>query len=89
MICIDTFVDDFVKRLKTVFNNRIWFVGLQGSYARGEADESSDVDIVVILDELSVSDVEVYNQLLDKISERELMCGFISGKNELLNWNES
>ena len=42
MICIDTFVDDFVKRLKTVFNNRIWFVGLQGSYARGEADESSD-----------------------------------------------
>ena len=89
MIDIDVFVDDFVKRLRAVFDNRIWFVGLQGSYARGEADESSDVDIVVILDELSVSDVELYNQLLDKISERELMCGFISGKNELLNWNES
>lgn len=89
MTDIDVFVDDFVKRLKAVFNNRIWFVGLQGSYARGEANENSDIDMVVILDELSVSDVEVYNQLLDKISERDLMCGFISGKNELLNWNES
>ena len=87
MIDIDIFIDDFIKRLKKVFNNRLWFIGLQGSYARGEATENSDIDMVVILDELSVSDIEKYNQLLDSISERNLMCGFISGKNELMNWN--
>ena len=87
MIDIDIFIDDFIKRLKKVFNNRLWFIGLQGSYARGEATENSDIDMVVILDELSVSDIEKYNQLLDSISERNLMCGFISGKSELMNWN--
>lgn len=87
MIEIDVFINDFVERLKAVFPNRLWFVGLQGSYARGEATENSDIDIVVILDELSVSDIKKYNQLLNRIPERELMCGFISGKNELLNWN--
>ena len=89
MIVIDVFIDDFVKQLKSVFHGRLCFVGLQGSYARGEATENSDIDVVVILDEFSVSDIETYNQLLDNISERNLMCGFISGKNELLNWNVS
>lgn len=87
MINIEAFIDDFVKCLKDVFNDRLWFVGLQGSYARGEATENSDIDMVVILDELSVSDIEEYNQLLDGIPERNLMCGFISGKKELMNWN--
>ncbi|MDE5669936.1 MAG: nucleotidyltransferase domain-containing protein [Eubacterium sp.] len=89
MIDIDVFVDDFVKRLRAVFDNRIWFVGLQGSYARGEADENSDVDMVVILNELSECDIERYNQLLAAIPERNLMCGFLSGKKELFNWNKS
>ena len=86
---IDVFVDNFVKRLKAVFGNRIWFIGLQGSYARGEENENSDIDMVVILDKLSASDIERYNQLLDGIPERKLMCGFLSGKSELLNWNKS
>lgn len=89
MIDIDVFVDDFVKRLRAVFDNRIWFVGLQGSYACGEADENSDVDMVVILNELSECDIERYNQLLAAIPERNLMCGFLSGKKELFNWNKS
>lgn len=89
MINIDVFIDNFVKQLKAVFDSRLWFVGLQGSYARGEATENSDIDMVVILDELSVSDIEKYNQLLNSISERNMMCGFISGKNELMNWNVS
>lgn len=89
MVNIEKFTDDFTKKLLNVFGNRLWFVGLQGSYARGEATESSDIDIVVILDELSALDIEKYNQFLDNFAERNLMCGFISGKNELFNWNAS
>lgn len=89
MINIKIFINSFLKLIKNEFGSRIWFAGLQGSYARGEADENSDIDVVVILDNLTVYDIERYNQLLDSIPERKLMCGFISGKNELLKWNAS
>lgn len=87
MVNMDVFLNTFFGMLKKVFSSRIWFAGLQGSYARGEADENSDIDIVVILDMLSADDIEKYNRLLDGLPERKHMCGFIAGKNELLNWN--
>ncbi len=82
-------MNTFLQRLNDTFSQRIWFVGLQGSYAREEATESSDIDIVVILDELSVSDIKTYNSMLDTLPDRELICGFLSGKNEILNWESS
>ena len=63
--------------------------GLQGSYGRGEATEKSDIDIVVILDELSPADIKTYNTMLDTLPNRELICGFLSGKSEILNWESS
>lgn len=89
MVDIDRFLDDFVERLKIYFGERIWFVGLQGSYARNEATDKSDIDLVVILDELTSLDIETYNKLLDSLPNRELMCGFLSGEKELLNWDPS
>ena len=71
------------------FENRVWFVGLQGSYGRGEATETSDIDVVVILDELSAKDILIYNDMLNTMSHRDLICGFLSGKNELMNWEPS
>ena len=89
MIDITTWIQDFLQKLNHKFENRVWFVGLQGSYGRGEATEKSDIDIVVILDELSTSDIWDYNAMLDSLSHRELICGFLSGKKELLNWEPS
>ena len=89
MIDIRTWMDGFLKALHDTFGNRVWFVGLQGSHGRGEATETSDIDIVVILDELSASDIGEYNAMLDTLSNRELICGFLSGKDELLGWESS
>ena len=89
MIDITTWMDGFLKALHDNFESRVWFVGLQGSYGRGEATETSDIDVVVILEELSASDIHKYNAMLDTLSHRELICGFLSGKNELLNWETS
>jgi len=89
MIEITTWMDGFLKVLNDNFENRVWFVGLQGSYGRGEATETSDIDVVVILDELSASDVQKYNAMLDALPHRELICGFLSGKDELLHWEPS
>ena len=86
MIDITEWMNVFLQRLNHKFENRVWFVGLQGSYGRGEARDTSDIDIVVILDELSASDIQNYNAMLDGLPHRELICGFLSGKNEILNW---
>ncbi len=89
MIDIKTWIEVFLKALNQTFENRVWFVGLQGSYGRGEATEKSDIDIVVILDELSALDINTYNTMLDALPHRELICGFLSGKDEILNWEPS
>lgn len=89
MIDIKSWTGDFLFKAREVFADRLLFVGLQGSYARGEATETSDIDLVVILDELSAEDIRKYNALLDTMPRRDLTCGFLSGKNELLNWEPS
>ena len=89
MMDIKKWMNTFLNAVNTTFTNRIWFVGLQGSYGRGEATETSDIDVVIILDQLSATDIQVYNAMLDGLPYRELICGFLSGKDELLNWESS
>ena len=89
MIDISAWIQCFLQMLNETFANRVWFVGLQGSYGRGEATEASDIDIVVILDELTALDIQKYNAMLDTLPNRELICGFVSGKDELLHWEPS
>ncbi len=89
MTDISVLLKDLLQMLDKKFGERVWFVGLQGSYARGEATGMSDIDIVVILDKLSVSDIEIYNVMLDALPHRDLICGFLSGKSEILNWAPS
>ena len=51
--------------------------------------ETSDIDIVVILDELSAMDIRTYNAMLDTLPNREMICGFLSGKDDIMNWEPS
>ena len=89
MIDITTWISNFEEKLERTFENRVYFLGIQGSYARGEARSNSDIDIVVILDKLDATDIQKYNSLLDTLPNRNLICGFISGKKEILNWEVS
>ena len=61
MIEITEFIKEYMAALDQAFPDRVWFAGLQGSYGRGEATEASDIDMVVILDQLSVSDIRTYD----------------------------
>lgn len=78
-----------VEKLRAAFGERIVFVGLQGSYGRGEATAHSDIDAVVIFDRLAFADVKRYGALLDEMPCRALCCGFIAGWDELLAWEPS
>ena len=89
MINIDAWMKNYLRILNETFGNRVWFVGLQGSYGRGEATETSDIDVVAILDELSAADIQSYHAMLDTLPHRKLICGFLSGKEEIMNWEPS
>jgi len=86
MIDITVWMQCFLQALNENFANRVWFVGLQGSYGRGEAIETSDIDVVVILDGLFAMDIQTYSKMLDTLPHRELICGFLSGKDDIMNW---
>ncbi len=87
MIDIDAWIVHFSDALNESFGGRVWFAGLQGSYGRGEATVNSDIDIVVILDELTTVDITQYHAMLDTLPHREKICGFLSGKEELMHWD--
>ena len=89
MIEITMWMQSFLQILNKTFGDRVWFVGLQGSYGRGEACDTSDIDVVVVLDKLSAMDIQTYNIMLDSLSHRELICGFISGKDDIMKWEPS
>ena len=88
-INIDAWINEYQKAVENKFGNRIWFIGLQGSYGRGEATEQSDIDMVLILDNISIEDLKAYSDILDTLPERSKACGFISGKEELFSWEPS
>ncbi len=87
MVRIDEYISRAVCLLRDTFADRLLYVGLQGSYSRGEADENSDIDLMVVLDELTAGDLEVYRGLLARLGEAEKSCGFLCGRGELFNWN--
>lgn len=79
-------MSEAVARLQECFGSRLLFVGLQGSYRRGEAREDSDIDILTIVDSLDVADLAAYRKALRSLPEGEKACGFTCGREELLAW---
>ena len=87
MIDIDVYITQLIDLLKARFGSRLLYVGLQGSYLRGEATDHSDIDVMVILDDLCVADLDNYREIIQNMDHYDLSCGFICGKEELLKWN--
>jgi len=89
MIDLDGWLERYVSLLKETFGERVWFAGLQGSYGRGDADEGSDIDMVLILETLCAEDIGTYRDMLDRLEHREMVCGFLAGRREVQNWESS
>ncbi|MDO4583252.1 MAG: nucleotidyltransferase domain-containing protein [Planctomycetia bacterium] len=77
---------DFVEHLQALFGSRVVCLGLQGSYRRGEATPTSDLDVVLILDVLRMEDLRAYRRCVERSPLSDKLCGFVSGKAELLAW---
>ncbi|MBR0392936.1 MAG: nucleotidyltransferase domain-containing protein [Oscillospiraceae bacterium] len=87
MFDLDKYLADLILNCRSVFRERLLYMGLQGSWLRGEAHENSDIDIMVILDGFSVQDMDIYRGILEKTGFYEKSCGFICGKEEMKRWN--
>ena len=87
MFDLDKYLADLILNCQSAFGERLLYMGLQGSWLRGEAHENSDIDIMVILDGLSVRDMDIYRGILKEIGFYEKSCGFICGKEEMKRWN--
>lgn len=89
MCNIQSWMEQLPEELKNEFGSRLWFLGLQGSFGRGEGTAESDIDAVVILDRVDPEDLQRYSGLLDRLPYREKTCGFVCGRTELQNWDPS
>lgn len=87
MFDLDKYLADLILNCRSAFGERLLYMGLQGSWLRGEAHENSDIDIMVILDRFSVRDMDTYRGILREIGFYERSCGFICGEDEMKRWN--
>ncbi len=82
-------IKGFLETVKDCFGERLLCAGIQGSRARGEEKADSDIDVVVILDRLDFADLKAYDNAVSALPEREKLCGFLSGREELAAWEKS
>jgi len=83
---IDAWMNDLINQLKIEFKERLVLVGLQGSRARGEQREDSDIDVVVIVEDLNADDLALYRNVIQEVPHAELACGFVGSPDVLAAW---
>ncbi len=64
-------VAEFSARVRHTFGSRLAYLVLFGSHARGDAGEGSDVDVLVVLDDLSAADGREIDAMVGDILTRE------------------
>jgi len=87
MVQIKQYLPRLTEQLKKEFTSRLVYVGLQGSYLREEATATSDIDIMIVLEDLTVSDLDHYRTVLQSVGNFEKSCRFICSRTDLANWN--
>ena len=87
MFDAQTYMTQFTAAMQQAFGERLIYVGLQGSYLREEATEESDIDPMTVIDSLTPADLDLYRDVIQTLPQPEKSCGFLCGREELLNWN--
>ena len=86
---ISIFMESFKEDLLSLFGDNLLFFGLQGSYGRGEAKETSDIDPVIILQQCGKDEILRYRSYIDTLPEKDILCGFVSSIDELRAWESA
>ncbi len=73
---IDRIIDTLKKELEKVYGSRLKKILLYGSWARNEATEDSDIDIMLVLDGNVVPGREI-DRIIDTITDINLEYGVL------------
>ena len=84
---IQAYLSRLIGGLTRTFGDRLLYVGLQGSYLRGEATETSDIDVMVIFDRIDVPTLDTYRELLISVGDYDRSCGFVCSREDMAAWN--
>jgi len=87
LICIECYMEKLVEALLAAFGHELLYVGLQGSYLRGEATESSDIDAMVILETADLPALARYREVIESLGDSDKACGFLCGRADMAHWN--
>ena len=87
MFDINLWLTEISTKVKNTFKENLLFIGYQGSYRRGEETKNSDIDMVVILNNLGLDELTKYKNIVKSMPQNAKACGFICGKDELKNWS--
>ena len=70
-------IQNFINKVKEILNTRLNKIILFGSYARGDYNENSDIDIMILTD-LNEKEIEEYRDKISDIAyDIELETGII------------
>lgn len=74
---IQKVVNDFLDEVKIILGNRLKKIVLYGSYARGDYNKSSDIDIMILTD-LSDKEISEYSNIIwEKCADIEIDIGIV------------
>lgn len=86
-------VEEFIKELQKLLGDRIKSIILYGSYARGDFNKKSDVDLMVLTD-LNEKEIDVYrNKIWERCADIEIDEGIVISPlirniDEFYSWSE-
>jgi len=84
---VDSWLEQFLARLRQAFGDRLIFVAHHGSWARGEATPGSDIDVFVILDCIEETDLKTYRRLIHSMPHAQAVASsFLGSLSELKAW---
>ena len=69
-------IEEFKTEIKKIYGSRLKHILLYGSYARGDATEDSDIDLLIVL-EGSVKPGEEIDRIIDALTEVNLKYGVL------------
>ena len=86
MIDTEQWSETLLEKLQAHFGDHLVFAGIQGSRARGEARDESDIDFVAIFDMLDASIIRQYREIVATMERSDLACGFVGSRAALAAW---
>lgn len=74
---VEKILNEFLEKVKTILGNRLKKIVLYGSYARGDYNKSSDIDIMILTD-LSDKEISKYSmKIWEKSADIEIDQGIV------------